>query len=847
MASRFVSILNLPARAWLLGSAAAFVLPANHPVFANQPPVLAAETGGRQTFKSAKLAYDIPAGTLEAALQKWSDLSNLEVLAATHQVKGVKTEALSGAFTPEQALKKLLIASTLKYELTSPNSIAVYDPASAHGARAQATTTTLPTITVRSPRTRPAPRPVAPAPAPPVANPNSTMTLPPAYAGGQVASGGQVGILGNRDVMNTPFNQTSYTSELIQNQQVKFIADVLQNDPSVIVDTGPSGGADNFIIRGFDVGNGDILFNGMPGIAPTWFNSMMSESIERVEVLKGPNALLNGAGALGSVGGAINLVPKRAGDKPLTLFTPDFAMDSQFGGHVDVGRRFGANKEWGVRINGVYRNGDTPIDHQSRESRLAAFGLDYRGERVRLSADLGYQYQDLKGVRVWSSVNPGVPVPGAPNTRTNASPPWGYVAPEVFYGVAKGEFDLTSNITAFAAIGGNQRKQPSMYLIRNITDAAGTLAATTAFESADAMYTVSTEVGVRGNFQTGPIKHQATIAYNRLNIDWRTLDGRTVAVPASNIYNPIHAPSPAGGRPDADDAQTQRDITLSGTIIADTLSILDERVQMTAGVRLQQIEVTRFNLPSGTVRSYYNEGAATPMVGLVVKPLSNVSLYGNYIQGLQQGPIAPLGTANQGEVFPPFMTEQYEAGVKVDFGRITTTLAAYQIALPSGYTDPTTNLFGVNGEQRHQGIEFNVFGELTNTLRLLGGATYIDSVLLNTLGGLNDGHRGAGVPEYRFVAGAEWDTPFLKALTLTGRIVYNGAQFIDQANLQEISGWTRVDVGARYRIERANGKPVTIRANLENVFDTKAWIGSTYGGITPNDPRTFKLSSTFEF
>src|SRR5690606_30589936 len=134
------------------------------------------------------------------------------------------------------------------------------------------------------------------------------------------------------DLMDTPFNQTSYTSKLMQNQQIKYIADVLQNDPSVVVDTGPTGGADYFAIRGFDAGNGDILFNGMAGIAPTWFNSMMSESTERVEVLKGPSALLNGAGALGSIGGMINLVPKRAGDDPLNQVTLDHASNSQFGG-----------------------------------------------------------------------------------------------------------------------------------------------------------------------------------------------------------------------------------------------------------------------------------------------------------------------------------------------------------------------------------------------------------------------------------------------------------------------------------------------------------------------------------
>ena len=58
------------------------------------------------------------------------------------------------------------------------------------------------------------------------------------YAGGQVARGGRIGMLGNEDVKDAPFNITSYTQELIQNQQAASVADVLQNDPSVRVARG---------------------------------------------------------------------------------------------------------------------------------------------------------------------------------------------------------------------------------------------------------------------------------------------------------------------------------------------------------------------------------------------------------------------------------------------------------------------------------------------------------------------------------------------------------------------------------------------------------------------------------
>jgi iron complex outermembrane receptor protein len=92
--------------------------------------------------------------------------------------------------------------------------------------------------------------------------------LPAPYAGGQVAQGARLGLMGNQDVMDTPFNVTSYTSELIQNQQARTLADVMANDPSVRFTTSSGHAYENFRIRGFDVNQNDVAINGMYGLAP---------------------------------------------------------------------------------------------------------------------------------------------------------------------------------------------------------------------------------------------------------------------------------------------------------------------------------------------------------------------------------------------------------------------------------------------------------------------------------------------------------------------------------------------------------------------------------------------------
>jgi len=82
---------------------------------------------------------------------------------------------------------------------------------------------------------------------------------------------------------------------------------------------------------------------------------------------------------------------------------------------------------------------------------------------------------------------------------------------------------------------------------------------------------------------------------------------------------------------------------------------------------------------------------------------------------------------------------------------------------------------------------------------------------------------------------------------LTNRVTHVSSQYINFANTQKIPNRTQWDLGARYRFERQNGKPITIRANIENLLDSNSWIGSTNGGLFPRDPRTFLLSATFDF
>jgi len=204
-------------------------------------------------------------------------------------------------------------------------------------------------------------------------------------------------MMGNKDVMDAPFSVTSYTAKTLADLQTVTAADALERDPSVR-STGQTGGiVDSFSSVGcIGEGNlGELAYDGVYGVAPNY--RTFTDYAERIEVLKGPGALMYGVSPNSGVGGVINIVPKRALDEDLTRFTGSYASDSQVGGHLDISRRFGEENQFGLRFNGSLQGGDTAVDNQKREVDIGAIALDYRGERLRLNLDYISQKENFDG------------------------------------------------------------------------------------------------------------------------------------------------------------------------------------------------------------------------------------------------------------------------------------------------------------------------------------------------------------------------------------------------------------------------------------------------------------------
>ena len=676
---------------------------------------------------------------------------------------------------------------------------------------------------------------------------NATIgTEPEDYAGGQVARGGRVGLLGNRDFMDTPFNITGYTAETIENQNAKTVADVLANDPSVRSTHASGGMLDSFYIRGFPVneGNfGEVAFDGVFGVAPTY--RLFTDYAERVEVLKGPTALLYGISPNSSVGGTINIVPKRASDVDLTRVTTDYASDLYGGGHVDVSRRFGDERQFGVRFNGSYHGGDTAIDNQSLDVAVGALALDYEGENFRATLDVIGQRQDID-----APLRPFFPVgtfdiPDAPDGRSNVQESWEWARTEDLSWLGRVEYDVSDSVTVFGAVGGGNSRVERLFGTPNITSSAGDVSVRPDHFIFD-VDRLTAEAGVRAEFETAAIDHSVTFQVSGLR--QRLARGsNSGTAQLTNIFDPL--PRPELDVPEPTHVPRISENMFHGFALSDTMSMLDERVQLTLGGRWQHIDTENYNPATGAVSSSSDDSALTPLAGIVVKPWDNVALYANYVEGLSVGDTAPTTAINSGETLAPYRSRQYEIGTKVDLGRVAVTVSAFQIEKPFGVLEARGGglVFVEGGEQRNRGVELNLFGEVTPEVRVLGGVTLIHGEITKTNVDTERGNTPIGVPALQVNLGAEWDTPFMPGLTLTGNVIHTDEQFVNTANTQEIPSWTRLDLGARYLTE-IHEKPVTFRASVENVFDLDYWSGvASFGTISQGAPLTVKVSMTTDF
>lgn len=665
--------------------------------------------------------------------------------------------------------------------------------------------------------------------------------------GGQIAGATRLGILGTKALLDTPAITTSYTRDFIENRQAESIGDLLQYDPGIRVARGFGNFQQVYLVRGFPIFSDDMTYNGLYGILPRQY--LAAELIERVEILRGTNAFVNAAppGVSGSLGGAINAVPKRAHKQRLARVTLGTQSGPQNHAALDWSH-LSANNHLGVRVNGVKRTGDTAITDEVRSLEMAILGVDFRVAHGRISADLGYQNHRLDATPPSLGLADGLQVPPPPDTTHTIAQPWTYSQERDRFGTLRAEYDLSPETTGWLAMGAREGKEDSIFsAFLTLNNPAGDFSGSR-FDVIHQDSITTGELGLRTRWHTGQWVHQLTLSANHYNNDSRNAyliyTGFT-----SNLYHPQPVDRPevpvfAGGQLDA--PLVTNSTETSSWALADEMTLLDGQLLVTLGLRRQNIREDNFDYGTGARQSRYHKHQLTPIAAAVYTFSSRYSGYLNYSEGLLKGEQAPLNNSrglvsNGGESLAPYQTKQREAGVKYAGTSLGASVALFEIRKPlSGFN--AHNALALIDYQRHRGLEFRLYGKLTPNINLLAGASLLDTRVRR--------RDAIGAPQLQSNLGLEWDTA-LQGLSLNSHWIYTGSQYADAGNHQVLPAWQRLDIGARYQFHWSKATQLTLHANLENLTGSHYWASAGgfpgTGYLTLGNPRRLVLSLSANF
>ncbi|APR95418.1 hypothetical protein PATSB16_20780 [Pandoraea thiooxydans] len=644
------------------------------------------------------------------------------------------------------------------------------------------------------------------------------------------------GALGERAPLDTPFSVTAVTSAAMADRQVTTLNDVFRGDPAVTpFSDGYNGESSYFSVRGMQL---DLL-NGfkLDGMAfPNWSSDLPLESFERVELLKGLAGFMYG---FGTPGGIVNYVLKRPTDTPTRNATLGFKSDGVLTEQADLGGRFGPHRQFGYRLDAVHEAGETYVRDGSIRRDSMSLALDWRiTPDLTWWADGMYQRRKTHGVLYGISLAPGVAVPRALDGSAALAQPYTFYLTQLQTVGTGLRYRVAPNWHASLAYRLAQEIRTNQNSWLAVQDNAGNYSDTQYFGLARFNYQ-QWQAMLQGSTTLGGIRHELVFGASwqqqrKSSAFMSTLLG------VSNLYAPTLLPN-AAVSPDLDPRPNDR-LTQTSVFASDTLH-LSQRWSVLAGLRYTDYRDVSYGA-GGAPGANYQRRPLTPTLAVLFKSSPQSTLYASYVESLEQGGTAPLGTANYNQSFAPLKSRQYEAGFKTEHGRWGGSAALFRVERGLAYTN-ADNLFVQDGKVRYQGLEIEGWIKPARAWQLRGGAMWLDAKNQQAAAGV-DGKRAYGAPRFQASGRIEYSVAALPGLTLALGGKYVGDIALESNNTHTLPSYYTLDASARYHTRLA-GRAVTLRAGVNNLTNRRYWLGSWEFLMLPGAPRTFLASAQIAF
>jgi catecholate siderophore receptor len=645
---------------------------------------------------------------------------------------------------------------------------------------------------------------------------------------------------------DTPQSITVIPQQLIRDQAMTGLVDVFRYVPGVGVAQG-EGNRDTLVLRGSST-TGDLFVDGIRDDVQ-YIRDLYN--IDRVEVLKGPNAMIFGRGGSG---GIVNRATKQPDGKTVRELSAQFGSWNKRRVAADVGQAI--NEHVDLRVNAMFEDSDSYRDdfNVRRWGVNPTVGFDV-GEATRVT--LGYEHFEDERV-----ADRGVP--SEPNAFNGRRTPLD-VDPSTFFGDPS-RSPVTADVDAVGALvehefsGGatlRNRTRLADYdksyqnIFSGAVNPARTQVAINAYNNATQRRNLLNQTDLVWSAETGSVHHTLLAGAEFGNQDTDNLrmtgffgaPGSTATSVNVPLSNPRYT-GPITFRPSATDAQNNSVARTAAVYMQDQLE-LSEHWQAIVGLRFDRFDVDFTNkrlAPGNPARNISaTDNLWSPRAGLVYKPIEPVSIYASYSVAYQPrsgDQLASLSPSNQ--AFDPEKFINYEIGAKWDvLDRLALTAAVYQLDRTNVIVplDATTSTL-VDG-QRAKGVEMGLAGSLTDRWHLMGAYAWQDGEIL---AGADRGKRLAQLPENTFSLWNRFD--------LTERWgVGFGAQYRDEifaqvTNLVTLKSYTRYDAAVFFDAS----EHLSLQLNVENLFDKEyAVSANSDNNITPGSPRAATVSVRYNF
>ena len=670
--------------------------------------------------------------------------------------------------------------------------------------------------------------------------------------GGFIFETARNGVLDQMDLMDIPFSQIRYSRKTIETfgDPSLPLNTVLVNNPS-IRSSSSSPMYTDFSLRGINMNGNNVYFNGVPNLYAQ-FMMPPENVIGSIDVMSGPNTVLNGSttsvnGTNGNTApnGIISMLSKRAENSPVIRYTQAFSGRGSLGEYLDLGKRFGKNDEWGIQVNTGFLNGGLAVPDMEKKEKNIFLNLDHKDKNSKSNFFVGYFDLDVTGGQRWFDLGNSKGLLKAPNSKRSFDYEGMKKVQRGYVTTLNHEQKISKDWNVFLNAGGTSRKGykydnlgGSLPLVGQTGQINGNL-----LNMVEHNKNAYVQLGTQGVVTTGAVKHDLSLA-----VDWswtknyRSQANAGAGTLIGNLWSGVHG---TAALPEVNGAALiNQEITKSITI-ADYAEY--KKWGFLVALQRRDNDFQGFNAKTGLRTEKSTHIATNPTFAVVYKPNKDLSIYGSHSEGYTRARTAALSYGNAGELFHPVKNKQNEVGLKYKLGNLFSTVSFFQVE-QGNYFDETigsTKYLRNDGENRYQGIEFNLNGQIAKKWNFMGGFMYIDGERRKTAKGATDGYYIAGVSDWSAVGALEYEID--NKTSVIGRAVYNGSAYGTNLNKVRIPSYITFDFGVKHKA-KISGTPVTFNLMCYNVANKDYWIargGSNVIGLSM--PRTFKLTAQFDF